>query len=217
MSESELAAPLVAWLQDQNWDVYQEVQFRQRGGVADIVAVRNGIVWIIETKTSYSFKVLDQASSWPVHFRSVAVPKTFSDKRDYRVARFYYLVGVIEISSGGRIEEIVRPPVFTKNKKAVNDYKQQLTELHKTFASAGSKSGHHLTPYKQTILEVRRVIDENPGCTIKFLYQMLGSMHYANGPSFRGNLLKALCTFENDWCRVDHSGKSAKFYIRNNK
>jgi hypothetical protein len=214
MNETELAKPVIKWLTEQHWEVYQEVQFGYGGGVADIVAERNGILWIIETKTTYGFAVLEQATRWPVHYRSVAVP--FSRNRDYRVARDYYKVGIIEVSNKFEVvvDEVIRPPLFAKNKDTAKRYKDCLMEIHKTYAEAGSQSGHHLTPYKYTMLEVRKVIEANPGCTIKFLYEQLGKMHYSNASSFKGNLVKALIFFENTWCRVDTQTKPYKLFIQ---
>jgi len=215
IKETDLAAPVVAWLLEQHWNVYQEVEFRRWGGVADIVAERNGIMWIIESKTSYCFAVLEQAMRWPVHYRSVAVPRSRSG-RDYRVARDYYQVGVIEVDCRFEpkgVYQAIEPKLFVKHRHTVKDYLRQLTELHKTFAVAGSSGGHHLTPYKQTMMTVRDVIERNPGCTIKFLYDTLGSMHYANKVSFHGNVLSALESIET-WCKIDRSGKSVKLYIK---
>jgi hypothetical protein len=213
MKETELAANIVTWLADQHWEIYQEVEFSHRGGVADIVAVRNGIMWIIETKTHYGLDVLQQAAGWPVHYRSVGVP--YSVDRDYRVARDYYCVGVIQVGKyTGEVREDVKPRLFIKNTKVVKRYLSQLTELHKTFAQAGSQSGHHLTPYKQTMLAVRKFIETHPGCTIKDIFNDLGEMHYASPESFKGNLLSALTSFERDWCKVDLSSKPYKLFIR---
>lgn len=209
LSETELAAKVVAWLDEQHWDVYQEVQFSRQGGVADIVAVRGSVMWIIETKTSYSFAVLEQASRWMVHLRSVAVPMT-KTPRDYRVAELYYRVGVLEVSEWSVIE-MRQPPVMYRKNNLVKRYKSELTELHKTFALAGSQSGHHLTPYKKTMIDVRQVIERNQGCTVQFLYQQLGRAHYANKSSFVGNLLKALEDFE-PWCKIDKSEKPYKLF-----
>lgn len=39
-SEIELARPIVPWLQEMHWDVYQEVQCMMYGQVADIVAIQ---------------------------------------------------------------------------------------------------------------------------------------------------------------------------------
>jgi hypothetical protein len=209
--ETELAAVVVAWLIEQNWTVYQEVQFQNRGGVADIVAVRNGIVWIIECKTRYCFDVLLQASEWPVHYRSVAVPWA-RDGRDYRVAKDYYQVGVLEVNRD-HVQEVIRPKAFIKNHQTVKKYLAQLTELHKTFALAGSKGGQHLTPYKQTMMDVRRFIEKHPGCTAKDLFDEYGEMHYSSPASFKGNIVKALADFE-PWCRVDYSTKPCRLFIK---
>lgn len=217
MKETELAEQVVGWLEAQNWTIYQEVQFRHLGGVADIVAERNGILWIIETKLSMSIEVLNQASAWPAHYRSIAVPGTSNrrnNKRDYRVARDYYLVGVIEVSRGD-IYESVKPPAFLKNHKTAKKMISQLTELHKTYAKAGSKAGSHLTPYKMTMIEIQRHLKVHPGCTIDDLFKQYGSMHYASKSSFKGNLLKCLDSFEADWCRIDKSSNPYKLYLKN--
>ena len=224
MDEVTLAKPVIQWLSDQHWEIYQEVQFGYGGGVADIVAVRNGILWIIETKTSYSFAVLNQASRWFAHYRSIAVP--FARERDYKVALDYYKVGVIEVKffksawTGNGLEnltevhECIPAPLIRKNHEYSKRYIDSLLELQKTYAEAGSQSGHHLTPYKYTMIEVRKAIEANPGCSIKYLFETLGKMHYSTASSFKGNLLGALMEFEKDWCKIDTSTKPYKLYIR---
>lgn len=212
MKEIDLAAYVVQWLQDQHWEVYQEVQFRRYGGVADIVAVRHNIMWIIESKMSYGFAVLDQASRWAVHYRSVAVPHKRLHDRDYRVAELYYRVGVVGVLDDGCVTEIVPAPQMYRGNNLVKQYLSELTELHKTFAKAGSQGGNHLTPYKRTMMDVRRVIEQNPGCTLKFLHETLGNMHYWSKQSFMGSLIHALEDFE-PWCRIDKSTKPYKFFV----
>jgi hypothetical protein len=217
MKETELAEPVVRWLLSQNWNVYQEVQFSRMGGVADIVAERHGILWIVETKTAMSIEVLNQASAWAVHFRSVAVPKATRDsKRDYRVARDYYGVGVIEVSKHGSVDEKLRPPLYLRHHRTAKRLITELTELHKTYAKAGSKGGSHLTPYKMTMMEIRRTVERNPGCTLEYLFEKHGVMHYASKSSFKGNVLKCLDDFERDWCRIDKTSKPFKLYILEN-
>lgn len=219
MKETELAAPVVAWLNEQNWTVYQEVQFGPMSSIADIVAVRHGILWIIECKVAYGLAVLTQASGWAAHYRSVAIPFA-REKRDYQVARDYYRVGVLEVTAWEPcIRESVPAPLFLRqNDKWARDrvrrYFPLLTETHKTFAQAGSNRHDHLTPYKQTMMDVRKVIEKNPGCTVKFLYEQLGKMHYASRASFTGNLIKSLLAFERDWCRVDTNSRPYRLFLR---
>jgi len=217
MKETDLAKLVVDWLIDQHWDVYQEVQFYYGGPIADIVAVRNGIMWIIECKTSYGFTVLQQASNWMVHYRSVAVPSEIHYHRDYAVAEHYYRVGVIEVKlKYDSVREVVEAPLMYRKRNMVKRFSSELTELHKTFAPAGSSSGQHLTPYKLTIMEVKKIVQINPGCTIKDLYAELGKMHYASEASFKGTLLKSLIDFEKDWCKVDMSTRPFKLFAITN-
>ena len=214
--ETELAKLVVEWLKEQHWEVYQEVQFGFGGGVADIVAVRHGIMWIIECKTAYGLAVLEQAYRWPTHYRSIAVPWART-QRNYRVARDYYQVGVLEVDSNifshnGSVDEVIYPKLFVRHHDSVKRYLNLLTELHKTFALAGSANGDHLTPYKNTMIDVRKIIEKNPGCTIGFVFEQLGVMHYASEASFKGNILTALESFE-PWCVVDKSSKPCKLFI----
>jgi hypothetical protein len=216
MKETELAEPVISWLQAQNWNVFQEVQFSRMGGVADICAERHGILWIIEAKTAMTIEVLNQASAWPVHFRSIAVPRAkYGFKRDYAVARDYYRVGVIEVSEYD-INEKLKPPLYLRHHRTAKRLLSELTELHRTFAKAGSKGGSHLTPYKMTMMQIRSTVERNPGCTIEDLFAEHGAMHYANKSSFKGNVLKCLEDFESQWCRIDKTSKPYKLYLADN-
>ena len=220
MKETELAEPVISWLSEQKWNVYQEVEFKGHSGIADIVAERHGIIWIIETKTAMTLDVLYQACRWPVHFRSVAVPSPKrSYERHYDVAKYYYQVGVIEVdrseiyNDGWFVKEKISPKFFMNNHRVARNMSSQLTDLHKTFSKAGSKGGSHLTPYKLTMLEIRSAITNNPGCTIQDLFDICGKMHYANKQSFKGNVLKCLLSFEKDWCKVDTSVVPHRLYL----
>lgn len=110
------------------------------------------------------------------------------------------------------MKEYIQPHLFIKHHETVKHYLSQLTELHKTFAPAGSQSGHHLTPYKQTMMDVRRFIEAHPGCTVKNIFDDLGSMHYSSVASFKGNLVKALAQFE-PWCKIDKSTKPFRLFV----
>lgn len=210
MKETELAAKVVAWLTEQHWEIYQEVQFHAQSSIADIVAVRHRMMWIIECKMSFGLSVLEQATAWPAHFRSVAVPRVVRRTRS-RVARDFYHVGVIEV--GQYIYEDVPPPLMRQHHPFAKKMMELLTDDHKTHAVAGSRGGSHITPYKQTMHAVRKVIAQNPGCTIRFLFDELGQMHYSSPASARSNLLKSLQLFEKDWCRVDDSSKPFRLYL----
>ncbi len=73
-TEVELARPVVAWLGDLGWEVFQEVS--AGGSVADIVARRGPVLWVVEVKRSLGLSLLGQAHAWKrrAHRVSVAVP-----------------------------------------------------------------------------------------------------------------------------------------------
>lgn len=216
VKETEVAEIIIAWLRELHWVIYQEVQYSRQGGIADIVAVRDGKIWVIETKTAYTMDVLQQASRWHAHYRSVGVPKAEeTHSRDYRVAEHYYRVGVLEVDHYRKsVEEVINPPVITNHHKWAKDMIADLTDLHKSYSKAGSQGSQHLTPYKMTMMEVRQFIEKHPGCGIKEIYESLGDMHYSNRSSFKGSVTKCLSSFEQVWCRIDSSGKSFRFYVK---
>jgi hypothetical protein len=77
-NENELAKAVIEWLRADSWEVFEEVAPYGAGGPrADIVARRNKIIWIIETKRQFNLEVLEQASNWRFygHFVSLAVWK----------------------------------------------------------------------------------------------------------------------------------------------
>lgn len=224
MKEVELAEVVIEWFKKQKWEIYQEVQFSRysTGSIADIVAVREGKLWIVETKTSLSLEVMEQAWKWRAHYRSIAVPKA-RNHRDrtfaYMLARRYLNIGVLEIRNKNRYYDIsrvitvVKAPYMEDHDKASQKKIAMLTELHKTFSKAGSTSGGHLTSYKMTMMEIRKFIEKNPGCTLKDIVKHVGKAHYSSVNSAKNNLRKALAFWE-DWCRVDTSDREYKYFVK---
>ena len=217
-SEAEIAKVLVDYLESKDWDVYQEVQFNNYGGVADIVAVKNDELWIIETKTSLTFSVLAQAESWQSHYRSVAVPRTIRRHDNgrhlaYRICQRYLQIGVIEISpASSDVFIVVAPALQNIDKRSIERKLDTLSPLHKEYAKAGSKGNQHLTPFKYTMIQVKEFIQENPRCTMNEIISQIGKGHYSSESSAKNTLRKALRDWVN-WCKVDWSpDKRANVY-----
>lgn len=76
-SEAEMAARVVEWLELQGYDVYQEVEYL--AGIADIVAIKNRQIMVVECKMQFSFHVVEQANNWAPYadFTVVAVPSYY--------------------------------------------------------------------------------------------------------------------------------------------
>jgi hypothetical protein len=216
MSEKELAKRVINWLQDQHWEVYQEVQFSRSSGIADIVAVRAGLLWVIECKTSLTFTVLDQAWRWSAHLRSIAVPAQARDSGSrsmaYRIAEKYLRIGIIEV--GDRTNEICSPPIMREHHRYAKRMIGELCEEHKTRLAAGSNGGGYYTPYRRTMDSVMRIIGRNPGCTLKQIMADLKAHHYASDAVARSCIRTALSEWERNWCEVKIDGKEYRYYIK---
>jgi hypothetical protein len=220
VNEIELAESVIAWLESDGWDIYQEVQVYGYGGVADIVAVHDGwLIWIVECKKSLTLRVMNQASKWPSHYRSVALlaPKRKNYERSsrdsaYRVAKQYYKIGVMELSKGGELDETEKAPLMRHHHKTSKTILNALAPEHKTYAKAGSRGGSHWTPYKSTIRAVEHHVIDNPGCTLKELIEEIGKRHYASTQSARSTLRVNLESLHEDWCTVDKSTRPYRYY-----
>jgi hypothetical protein len=216
MKEVDVARPVVEWLRSQDYEVYQEVILGRGGGdaVADIVAVQQEEVWIIETKTSLSWDVLAQADNrkrW-AHKVSVAVPVKkpkklnrnnwskglyFAGKHDVR----RYTEKLLEGEAIGLlvVRDWMGPPVFeqveaSRPKGRTNGMwapklLDGLHEAQKNYVEAGSANGGHWTPYKETCKAVLEAVTSNPGIGTKDLVSII-KHHYASESSARSALAK---------------------------
>lgn len=158
--EARLAAHVISWLESEGWDVYQEVS-----GV-DIVALRGGVVWSVETKTIMSFDVLEQAVGRRAdsHCSWVATPPR---KRGRALAaKICSLLGVgwMTVSKDGRVNPLGRPAF---NRKATDRLSGAVRPEHKTFAAAGSSTGRSWTPFKETCRELARIVALSPGVELR--------------------------------------------------
>lgn len=203
-SEVVLGSYVVAWLEAEGWDVYQEVQ-PHGGAVADIVATRSGILIVVELKASPTFDLLDQTIRWKAYAHQVygAVPKArYSNSRSMATRVFAdYGIGLFEVDQdalamgSGRFG--FRPYFRTIatasfNRRADAAYiRSKLRPEHKTFAPAGSPRGGHFTEFKATCETLRAYVAKNPGTTIKDAVANM-SHHYATDASAKTHLVRLI-------------------------
>lgn len=227
MKEHELGEQMLVWLQEEypDWDIYQEISLGNARKRADIVLVKSDLVWVIELKTSLSLSVIQQAYEWQVDYRGVAVPKVMS-KSARKSRRWWgsymarqmeidlFEIGETYVDKFSRImPSIKHKPSYTWQKdKLLNVINTGLTE---GFAEAGTK-GTYWTPYKQSMIEIREYLRENPGRSVYEIVEDLGKLHYSSERSARSTLLQRLQGIESGWCRVDRDARPYRFYVKEN-
>lgn len=204
-AEIEVAARVVQWLQDHDWEVYQEVQINSYGAVADIVATFNNLTWVIEVKTGLNIAVIAQAVHWTryAHYVSVAIPSGhyhsfFDDILKWKG------IGLIL-----NLWESIRPRL---NRKAYSDkLRRSLCNEHKTFAPAGNADGRRFTPYQNTCLQVAREVVAMPGITVKELIGRIDH-HYGSISTARSCILRWAEAGYIKGVRVERDGSFIRFY-----
>ena len=158
MKETELAKPIIAYLEERGWNVYQEVLIR--GKIADIVATFGKLTWVIECKTSLSLKLLEQAYNWRgrANYISIAVPSKSNSNDFVKGILRNEGIGILSISRFPEVFETIPPQL---NRKVV-DIKKYLFPEHKIFAKAGSKGGGYYTPFQKTKQNIEYNIKQYP-------------------------------------------------------
>lgn len=180
MKETELAAPIIEYLAAFHWDVYQEVPVY--GGIADIFAVLDSRVWIIELKKTLSLQLLDQAVKRyaRAHYISIGIPATkpYPEIKSLAVRAVLerYGIGVLMVDEKQKVIEARGP----KLNRDIFDFvlKESLKGLHPKMKKnrAGSKPGNNWTPWKEWKADVQRVVAANPGITPKEMVDRLKTL-----------------------------------------
>ena len=106
MKEEELTTALRQWLLREGWEVYHEVVYLENR--ADLVATRQGRLWVFEAKTSLSFALIEQAERWEglANLVSVCVPAPSLRRQPGRGVAIRTLdrsgIGLVEVTTAGK-------------------------------------------------------------------------------------------------------------------
>ena len=189
IKETDVSQPIVEFLQVMGWEVFQEVGI---GRSADIVARRDKLIWVVETKTSLSLKVMEQASNWKgyANYVSIGIPET---KNRYGKQILKQInTGCLEVSKN-RMENLVGfyepgegvyETVKSKFWRRRSDWMEETLKKHKDINKAGVTSTEKITPFKETVSEIVRYLRRHPGSTMKEIADNVPS-HYSSHTSMR--------------------------------
>lgn len=200
-TEAELAAVVVTYLQDLQWEVFQEVE--APGGRPDLVGRQGNRLVTVETKLVLSFDVVAQANHWKryAHQSFIAVPATkgWSSGRAlaYDVCRDRG-IGVLVVDrvttwpsgsrwpngSEGHVNEEVPAAI---NRKILSSLGKNLCEEQKTYAAAGSALGGYYTPFKGTCAALLQAVKDWGPTPLRELIERV-KHHYASHSSARNHL-----------------------------
>lgn len=211
ISEEELAATVVVWFNGGGWDVYQEVRPGRWDGIADIVAIKNEVVCVVECKASLGLSVIEQALRWKgsAALIMVAVPKPKSLQarrawlgrtilREKGIGLFYVQARFDELLYLRAEPEILPEWNCSLDKRWKNNspWLSIVSEDHKDHAKAGSARGGHFTPFKKTMGLMAGFVRDRPGCTRKEIANGIDH-HYPSDTGFESAMTTI---FMRGWC-----------------
>lgn len=184
ISEVDLAAKVISWLEADEWDVYQEVD-----GI-DIVATRGPLLWTIECKLFLNFKVLEQAMRHRsyAHCSWVATPPRKRSRGIVTTFCSYSGIGWITVPERSKISVASRPEF---NRRASSQLRKKLFPEQKTYSKAGSPTGYSWTPYKNTCSLLLSLVKLNPGIGMSDAMSRI-KHHYSSDSSARSTIAKRL-------------------------
>jgi len=183
MKEKELAQKFVEYLSC--YDLYFEVEYFN---CVDIVAVNDNLSIAYEVKTSFSFKVFEQALRNKQHFNYsyIAVPASKDTWIQEKLCKDYGIGLLMYFERKKEIREIVHPKL---NRYARASH--LLTRLHdyNKRSMPGTRSGdsEKITAFTVTVEKAVFYVGRHPGCTIK---QMISEIdhHYDSDKSACSNI-----------------------------
>lgn len=190
--EIDIGKAIVEYLQDLQWEVYQEVQaFGSGGPVIDIVATQGLVVWAIECKTNLSLKLIEQAMHRLGHANYVSIAYPSRRHRNNFAHRILKIFGIGSLTVkdtanskyGIQVVEYNKP---TLARKTTGYIRKALNENQKTFASAGNAEGKRWTPFQETCRLIKSKVACNPGITLSELLGPNGIItHYTSTATAR--------------------------------
>lgn len=219
--EAVLAAPVVDYLNDLHWEVYQEVKVNGCSSIADIVAVQGKRIWIIEVKTSFSLALIAQAMAWEgyAHWVSVAVPKpkrpSYKTLECGRKILKHYGIGMLMVDTKGVVDTwgLTGPvkPSLNRHAPRIQTILNGLCDEQKTYAKAGNNRGEFYSPFKRTCDNIVRIVKSNPGINLKSLIETVDH-HYASVASARSSIRYWADTGKIKGIKMERNGRFINFY-----
>lgn len=162
MTEADIAAAAIAWLKSQGFECYSEVPCY--GGRADIVAVRQSVVWIVETKIGLSadlcLQCRDRLREQCNGVLAVAGGKGKSDYRGHPLIDWLSGHGIGFARVDPKRKSFLLDQMPKLRRVDSEKFRQRLCEQQKS--NIAGTSGKYWTPFKDLVQGLQAALREGP-------------------------------------------------------
>lgn len=223
-TEVELTSAVANWLITQGWAVYLEVQCSVKLGRADIVAIKNGEVWIIESKMGMSLELLDQAIDWQDsgHFVSMAIPEPCRKRKSHRHGAAVkslcttHGIGLIYVNksvAGCRVWQKTLPKLQT-HIGAIADIIRDVCHNGLALQTKHNQTWQvEWSPYKRTMQTIKDYLIKNGSTPLVDVIKDC-KHHYKTNAGAVQTLKRAILNWEKSEFSLDTSKKPAVLSLR---
>lgn len=191
-TEEQFAEKVVAYLLEEGWEVFQEVEPMRGRSVADIVCTKDNKMLVVECKLALGISVMAQAWHWKdfADYIAVAVPSSacgFTKEKEfcYDILRMFG-IGLIT-ASGLKVKWNINYKKQPARQKSI--LTKSLTEQHKTWAKAGNNKRSKWSPFQETVTNITKYVTENNGCDIDVMLNEI-TTHYKKASTAKASILK---------------------------
>lgn len=195
ITEADLAKIVSDYFKEQGYEVYNEVLANKTSKRADMILLKDGIYTNIETKLTFSNKLLEQVYFWKhnSHKAYLCIPS----KRDNLPSKNKFLHKVCEDYGIGIIYVYFNksiPYVSIELESSFNSEPENLPELfsQQKESFAGTNKGGYITPFKITCGNIVSYLQSiNKEVEIGELLNNI-SHHYKNNASAKQSIIKMI-------------------------
>lgn len=201
---TDVAIPIAEHLRQHHWDIYPEAQFRTRGPRADIVAYKNPLLWVIETKSSMNLQVLEQAMRWRdsgALLVSIGIPKpkrkssqkfVWHSQMVDRICRQEGFGLIFVCSKTHFVKEVISPRLYRFNYERSRYLITNLDHKMQSQTPGSSAAGGYSTPHQRTLQYALAYLREHSPCSISTLLDNIKT-HFHVRSKARKYLIQHLC------------------------
>lgn len=226
LKESDLFFPLKSYLENEGYAVYAEVPCY--GKTADIVAVRDNIVTVVEMKVTMNLKLVEQVFFWRnmANYVYAAVPMEADITPFVRELLRNAGIGIIGLDIRvcddskpfcSRIEKYEKAKLFRKLAFSREDYfqpirwEQHIIPEHSQNTAGVKHADIRVSRYKLMMEHAQHLLSIWPeGMSINELANKLDT-YYTNPKT---GLYNALKNYESDWCEFFKKPGDRKTHVR---
>lgn len=226
LKESDMFLPIKKYFEDEGYTIYAEVPCY--GRTADIVAVKNKLITVIETKLSMTISLLEQVFGWrhKAHYVYAAVPKKARISIWTRNLLCNAGIGIIRLEIDTRSDQPYCSRVYKAGKARLFRrigiqhhggfrpirWEQHIIPEHALNVSGVKRADIHISRYKLMMNHTRRLLTncKEEGMSINDLANTLDT-YYANPKT---GLYNALKNYEQSWCEFFKKPGERKTYVR---